>query len=116
LFTNNFTPREPGDYKVTLTCADSGNPINTVISVQGTSREKLGQAARYDVLREIATLTRGKVITSFDAAELVKEIKALPDPEVEERRLLLWAHPAWAGLLLLLLTVFWIGRKMAGAF
>ncbi len=116
LFSNTLTPSEPGDYKVTLTCADSGNPINTVISVQGTSREKLGQAARYDVLREIATLTRGKVINSFDATELLKEVKALPDPEVEERRLLLWAHPAWAGLLLLLLTVFWIGRKMAGAF
>jgi hypothetical protein len=28
----------------------------------------------------------------------------------------LWAHPAWAGLLVVLLGVFWVGRKAAGAF
>jgi hypothetical protein len=87
-----------------------------VISIQGSTREKIGQPARYDVLREIAMLTRGKVMTSVLPDDLVKTIAALPDPELDERRLLLWAHPAWAALLLVLLGVFWVGRKIAGAF
>ena len=40
---------------------------------------------------------------------------ALPEPEPIERRLRLWAHPFWIGAIVLLLTIFWIGRKMAGA-
>lgn len=116
LFSGSFTPAEPGDHKVRLTCAESGAPLDSVISIQGSTREKIGQPARYDVLREIALLTRGKLMPSVSAEDLVKTIAALPEPEPEERRLLLWAHPLWAGFLLLLLGVFWIGRKMAGAF
>ncbi|MFZ4768016.1 MAG: hypothetical protein ACOYMN_23960, partial [Roseimicrobium sp.] len=116
LFMGSFLPSEPGDHKVRLTCAESGDPLDSVISIQGASKEKLGQPARHDVLREIASLTRGQFMTAVAPTDIVKAIAALPDPELEERRLLLWAHPLWAGFLLLLLGVFWIGRKMAGAF
>jgi hypothetical protein len=116
LFTNNFTPTEPGDYKVQLSCADSGAPVETLISVQGTAREKIGQPARHDVLKEIASLTRGKFITGIEPADLVKAVLALPEPDLEERRLLLWSHWAWGSFVLALLATFWIGRKAAGAF
>jgi hypothetical protein len=116
LFTGSFLPTEPGDHKVRITCAESGEPLDSVISIQGASKEKLGQPARHDVLREIASLTRGQFMTSVTPADIVKAIAALPEPDLEERRLLLWAHPLWAGFLLLLLGAFWIGRKMAGAF
>jgi hypothetical protein len=116
LFSGSFTPSEPGEHKVRLTCAESGAPLDSVISIQGSTREKIGQPARYDVLREIAMLTRGKLMTSVQADDVVKAVAALPEPELEERRLLLWAHPLWAGFVLLLLGVFWVGRKMAGAF
>lgn len=116
LFSGSFVPVEPGEHKVRLTSAESGAPLDSVISIQGSTREKIGQPARYDVLREISMLTRGKLMNSVTPEDLVKTLAALPEPELEERRLLLWSHPAWAGLLLLLLGVFWIGRKMAGAF
>ena len=116
LFTGSFLPGEPGDHKVALTAAESGEPLDSVISIQGTSKEKLGQPARHDVLREIASLTRGQFMTAVAPADIVKAIAALPEPDLEERRLLLWAHPVWAGFVLLLLGAFWIGRKMAGAF
>ena len=116
LFTASFVPTEPGEHKVRLTCADSGAPLDSVISVQGSAKEKLGQPARYDVLREIAMLTRGKLMSNVQPDDIVKAVAALPEPDLEERHLLLWAHPAWAGLVLLLLGVFWAGRKMAGAF
>jgi len=116
LFSGSFVPTEPGEHKVRLTCAESGAPLDSVISIQGSAKEKIGQPARYDVLREIAQLTRGKLMSSVQPDDIVKAIAALPEPELEERRLLLWAHPAWAGFILLLLGMFWAGRKMAGAF
>ncbi len=116
LFTGTFTPGEPGEHRVRLTCADAGSALDAVVSVQGTSREKRGQPGKFDVLREIAQLTRGRVIESADPAAVVAAIAALPPPQVQERRVQLWAHPAWAGGLVLLLGVFWVGRKAAGAF
>ncbi len=116
LFTGVFTPLEPGEHRVRLTCADAGSALDTSISVQGTSREKRGQPAKLDMLREIAQLTRGKLMDNADPAAVIAAIAQLPQPEPQERRVQLWAHPAWAGLLVLLLGVFWVGRKAAGAF
>jgi hypothetical protein len=116
LFTGTFTPTEPGDYKVRLTCAEAGTALEATISVQGTRKEKRGAPARPDVLREISQLTRGQFLDTTDPAKVVAAIAALPEPEIIERRVPLWAHPAWAGALVLLLAIFWIGRKAAGVF
>jgi hypothetical protein len=116
LFSGVFTPAEPGEHQVRLVCADAGSALDTTISVQGTSRERRGQPARFDVLREIAQLTRGWTIENANPATVIAAIAALPKPEPVERRVQLWAHPAWAGLLVLLLGIFWVGRKAAGNF
>jgi hypothetical protein len=116
LFSGTFTPLEPGEHRVTLSSAESGSTLETTIAVQGTSREKRGQPARYDVLREIAQLTRGQFLATADPAAVVAAVAKLPAPEPLERRLPLWAHPVWAGVIVLLLGIFWVGRKAAGAF
>jgi hypothetical protein len=116
LFTGAFTPNEPGEHRVRLTCADAGSALDTVISVQGSSREKCGQPAQLEVLREIAQLTRGRLMESADPAAVIAAIAALPHPEPQERRVQLWAHPLWAGFLIALLGIFWFGRKTAGSF
>ncbi len=116
LFTAVFTPAEAGPHQVRLTCAESGDPLVTTIPILGTTREKRGRPARLDVLEEIAQLTRGQVLTSTDVTSVVAAMAALPDPEPEQRRLPLWSHPAWAGTIILLLGLFWIGRKSAGLF
>jgi hypothetical protein len=116
LFTGVFTPAEPGEHHVRLTSAEAGSALEATISVQGTSREKRGQPAKLDVLREITQLTRGRLMESTDPAAVIAAIAALPQPEPQERRVQLWAHPAWAGFLVLLLGVFWAGRKAAGTF
>lgn len=116
LFTGVFTPAEPGDHRVQLTCAEAGSSLETKISIQGTSREKRGQPARVDVLREIAQFTKGAVLDAASPESVLKAIATLPEAEVQERRLQLWAHPGWAGLLVVLLGLFWAGRKAAGAF
>jgi hypothetical protein len=116
LFTGNFTPTEPGEHHVRLTCAEAGSALETVITVGGTPREKLNQPAKFEVLREIAQLTRGKFIESGNPEEVISALAALPNPPLQERRLQLWAHPLWAGTLILLLAIFWIARKVMGVF
>jgi uncharacterized membrane protein len=116
LFTGVFTPEEPGDYLVRLSSAESGTALDTTISVQGSAREKVGKPAKPEVLREIAQLTNGKFMENADPASIAALIAALPQPELQERRVQLWAHPLWSGLLMLLLGIFWAGRKLVGAF
>ena len=116
LFTGVFAPTEPGEHKVRLSCDDAGAALDATISVQGTSREKRGQPARFDVLRELAQLTRGQFVETTDPAKIVEAIAALPEQQPQERRVPLWAHPLWAGLLVAMMCGFWVGRKAAGAF
>lgn len=115
LFTGTFTPAEPGEHALAMTCAENGGTLGTSVTVQGTTRERIGEPARHDVLDEIARLTRGELLATIDPAVIRERVAALPEPEPIERRLRLWAHPAWIGAIVLLLTIFWIGRKMAGA-
>jgi len=56
------------------------------------------------------------MMESADPAAVIAAIAALPQPELEERRVQLWAHPLWAGALVFLMGVFWAGRKAAGSF
>ena len=116
LFTGLFTPEEPGEHQVRLTCAEAGSALDTTISVQGSAREKIGQAAKPEVLREIAQLTRGKFMENATPTAVAAAIAALPQPELQEHRVQIWAHPLWGGLLILLLGIFWAGRKLSGAF
>jgi hypothetical protein len=116
LFTGVFTPAEPGEHLVRLSCVDAGSALDTKISVQGSAREKVGQPAKPDVMREIAQLTRGRLMENSDPATVAAAIAALPQEELLERRVQLWVHPFWTGLLVLLLGVFWAGRKVTGAF
>lgn len=115
LFTGSFEPTEPGEHNVTMTCAENGGSLELKIAVQGSSLEKVGQPARFDVLEEIARISRGEMLDSPDLEKIRAFISALPDPEPIERRLRLWANPWWIGTILLLMSVFWVGRKMIGA-
>ncbi len=116
LFTGVFTPTEPGEHHVHLTCAEAGSALDATVSVQGVSREKVGQPARLDVLREIAQITRGALLKDANPATATAAIAALPQPALEERRVQLWAHPLWAAAIVILLGLFWAGRKAAGSF
>jgi hypothetical protein len=114
LFTGTFAPAEPGEHRLVMTCAENGGTLETAIAVQGTTRERTGEPARHDVLDEIARITRGELIAAPDPAVIRDRLAALPEPDPVERRLRLWAHPAWIGAIVLILSLFWIGRKMAG--
>ena len=111
---SNF-PCGHGDYQVTLFCKETTAELETRVSVEGEVREKIGQPARYDVLREVAKLSRGEFIPYHEAEKLQDQILQLPPPEPTVRRRQIWASPIWAGTLIGIMGIFWVGRKMKGA-
>ncbi len=114
LFTGRFTPTEPGQYQVIMTCRENGATLETTLSVQGGKRERLGRPVRTDVLAEIARVTRGEVMKTLEMDTLLEAVQSLPDPEPIERRFRLWAHWMWGTLLVGMMGAFWVGRKVIG--
>ena len=111
---SRYTPQEPGRHEVTLACQQTGASLDATFFVQGTQIERIGRAARPEVLEEIARVTRGKVVRPDRLDEIVQSLAELPDPPASVRRVQLWCHPAVMGILVTLLGVFWIGRKAVG--
>lgn len=115
LFSSPFTPREAGQYKVVLTCSETGEVLETALAVRGGVREKVGDPARPDVLEEISRMTRGIVVSPAEVGKVLAELRAIPDAEPIETRVRLWAHWASMVIMVCLLGAFWVGRKMTGA-
>ena len=114
LFVGSFVPTEPGDYRLVATCAETGASVQAALSVQGLHRERKGRSARFDVLEEIAMITEGKLVPVSEVGGLVDHLASLPEPEPTIHRTRIWSHPIWGGVLIVLLGVFWTGRKMIG--
>ena len=116
-YSGRFKVDQPGAWKLSATVANSTDkPVETTLLAQGTEIEKTGQPARPEVLEEIARVSRGRMIQPAQLAELVKEITTLPQPRPLENRIPLWSHWASLTLLILLMALFWIGRKWSGVF
>ncbi len=114
LFAGTFFPQEPGPHRVIASSVETRAVLETDLFVQGDHRERLGGLVRFDVLEEIASVTRGKVFGVGEVRNLFDHLEALPDPESVVHRTRIWAHPLWCGFLVILMGGFWIGRKVAG--
>jgi hypothetical protein len=110
----SFTALEPGKHEVTLLCQQTGAKLETSIFVQGVDAERVGRPARPEVMEEIARVTHGKMLAPGKTEELLQSLASLPDPPPSIRRVQLWSHPLYAGLAILLLGTFWVGRKIIG--
>lgn len=113
-FLARYTPEEPGRHEVTLTCKQTDASLDASFFVQGGAIERIGRAARPEVLQEIARVTGGEVIHTDRLERIFDSLAALPDPPPAVRRLQLWCHPLVMGALVTLLGVFWVGRKAIG--
>jgi hypothetical protein len=114
LFSAQFTPVETGQHRLSLRGRRSGAALEATFFVQGAAVERVGHPARPEVLEEIARVTQGKLVVPSEFESVVRSIAALPEPSPEVHRLPLWSHPAVAGGVILLMCVFWIGRKVVG--
>jgi hypothetical protein len=115
LYTARVTPQIVGSHRLTLRCQQTSATLDVTLDVQGKQKENVGKPARVEVMREIAKITRGQVVPQDQLQTLCDQVLELPEPEPLVRRKPIWASPVWAGLLVTLLGIFWIGRKAIGA-
>lgn len=114
VFRGRFTAEEPGSHQVTLFCKQTGASLDASFFVQGTQLERIGRPARPEVLEEIARVTRGKTLDPTAIDQVLMSLAAIPEPPPAIRRTSVWSHPATVGMMVVLLGVFWIGRKAGG--
>jgi hypothetical protein len=113
-YTGRLTPSEPGKHEVSLFCKQTGATLAASFHVQGVAAERIGRAARPEVLEEIARVSRGKVVAPDRLDDVIRSLAELPDAPPSVRRVQLWSHPALIAGLVTLLGIFWVGRKAVG--
>ena len=114
VFHATMEARESGIHVMDIQAPDEDRKLETRIEVLRPVVEKIGQPARGDVLDEITRVSRGKKVDTSGLKALIEQISVLPEPKPIEIRFRLWSHPAWGGLLLGLMSIYWIGRKYFG--
>lgn len=105
---------EPGEHRVTLSCAETGATLEATFFVQGELGERVGRPARPEVLEELARVTGGRTLDVHDLPGLRDALRELPEPPPTVRRVQLWSHPLLLALLTGLMGTFWVGRKVVG--
>lgn len=115
VFTGNLKIDQPGEWKVEVAPPDEPDKkVTLTLLTTGDSVEKIGRVSRPDILKEISLITNGRVVSIETLDALTKEINVLPAPKPSETRYLIWCHWMSGLTLLLLLSAFWIGRKING--
>lgn len=116
-FSGRLRITQPGEWELSARIVgDESPPVETKLLAQGVELEKIGQPAKPEVLEEMARIARGRMIDPALLAELIREVQTLPDPKPIENRISMWSHWLTLTLVVLLLSVFWIGRKLNGTF
>ena len=116
-FSGQFKISQPRTWGVKAFIAgDDSAFIETKIISQTDDIEKTGLPARFEVLEEMTKVSRGRLVTAAQLEELVKEINALPEPQPLVDSIKLWAHWLAPTILVILLSLFWMGRKLNGTF
>jgi hypothetical protein len=114
VFEGDLTAHEAGTYQLLAKSVTTGREVRAEMNVRGDDREQVGRPAQLEVLREVARITQGDFGGGTNLPAFLQRIESLPERENAELRLRLWCHPAWGAMLVTLLTIYWIGRKMAG--
>jgi hypothetical protein len=114
VFKSSFAAQESGKYKIEVSSEAHGRHLDTALLVSPPVIEKLGQPMNAQLLREISQVTRGANYSVDDFEKVIQQISLLPEPQPTERRVRLWSDPAWGGIILFLLTTYWVGRKWVG--
>jgi hypothetical protein len=116
-FSGRFKISQPGEWNLnTFIPEEPAAGIEAKIISQTDAIEKTGRPARFEVLQEMSKISRGRMVTAEKIDELVKEINALPEPQPLVTSIKLWAHWLAPVILITLLSLFWVGRKLNGAF
>ena len=114
LYKGEFSTTSPGDYIVKITSADKTVEYETKINVSGETLEKVGEPANFDVMKDIARITKGKYNDVAAFQSIIKTIQEMPEEKPRELRIRIWNQWWWGGIIILLSAVYWVARKKLG--
>ena len=114
VFKTQFKPSEAGQYKIALDAPKQNRKLDTELMVQQRTLEEKGRPINRTILAEVSGLTGGTAALVDGLDEILQKISLVPEPRALEKRVRIWSSPWWGGLLLLLLSLYWIGRKISG--
>lgn len=114
VFTGEFKPVAHGEYVVDVACDEEGRRASARVVADKVKLERIGRPVKAGLLKEIATITGGRYGGVKDIEAMIREIGVMPEAEPMEKRLRLWCHPLWGGLVVLLLGLHWVSRKFIG--
>lgn len=117
-FTGRFVIQQPGEWKITAKIEDdpAAKSVSTSVISIGQELEKIGKPTNPNLLNEMAKITKGQMIQPDQLNKISDIINALPIKKSIETRYPIWAHIALLITLIVLLGLFWTGRKLNGTF
>jgi len=117
-FSGAFDVDQIGEWKLTagIEGDKTAKTVSTSIIAQGQQIEKLGKPVNTELLKEMSRITKGQLIMPDQLNQITNLIDALPAKSPLESRYPIWAHIALLILLIILLALFWVGRKLNGTF
>jgi hypothetical protein len=114
----------PGAYGVELVIPDladklrapeGGKPLRAHFTLRAPdSAEMIDLHTRWPLLEEIAARSGGRVFAAEEAPQLVELLAKKTVPHVERQEQRLWQWWGFLAVVLVLLTLEWAGRKLAG--
>ncbi|HCE46380.1 MAG TPA: hypothetical protein DET40_22780 [Lentisphaeria bacterium] len=113
-YKGEFVPEKSGSYTLNTECEKQSISMKTDITVTRESREKTGEPANWNILKEVSQITDGELITPDEIGKLITKIMALPKYVDIEKRYLLWCQWWWGLIILVLISSYWTGRKLTG--
>jgi hypothetical protein len=114
VFKSQFRPSEPGRYKLVLEAPKQNRKLETELLVQQRTLEEIGRPINRGILAEISALSGGSAALMNALDQIVQQISVAPEPKDLEKRIRIWSSPWWGALILIMLSLYWIGRKAAG--
>ncbi len=115
LYAGQFTPPRLVNIKLNSRRKRVVRPSKPRSKSRVLNWKRIGKPANREALSEIAAISRGQAfMLGEDSSGLFEKISKLTEPAPADQRTQLWAHPATAAAFLCLVTVFWVGRKLAG--
>ena len=117
-FTGGFDINQVGEWKVTagIEGDKTAKTVSTSIIAQGQQIEKIGKPVNTELLKEMARITKGELITPDKLDQITNLIDALPEKSPLETRYPIWSNIVLLIILITLLALFWMGRKLNGTF
>ena len=114
VYRTQFTPDQPGQWKVILSCPSKGITHESRIEVAGAELEKVGVPARPAVMKEIARISGGEALALEGGAKSLAKLAAMPPPHPDELRWRLLSQVWWGLLIIGIFAAYWLLRKRLG--